>query len=71
MNEPKYEIGQKFKTRGKHSKICIITEILRTYNSKDKLVKVSYQAEHELMGQTITNYDLPEATITRGKIDNK
>jgi hypothetical protein len=71
MNEPRYTVGQKFKTRAKHPQICTVVEIFRTYNSKNELVKVNYQAEYELMGQMIKIYDLPEATIARGKIDNK
>ena len=64
--EPKYSIGTQFKTRGKHPEICTVTDVLRTYNSNDELVKVSYQAEHIFMGQTVVEYDLPEATIARG-----
>lgn len=62
----KYQIGQQFKTRGKFPRLCTVTDILKTYNSKDELVKILYVATHEFMGQTITNYEVCETTIAMG-----
>lgn len=63
---PKYLIGQKFSTRGKHPKLCVVVDILRTYNSAGELVKLSYVTKHSFMGQIITDHDVPETTIAMG-----
>ena len=63
-----YSIGTKFKTRGKAPKVCIVTDILKTYNSAGDLVKTRYQASHEFMGQIVTDYDLCATTIAMGLI---
>ena len=59
-------IGTKFTTRGKHPKECIVTDILKTYNSKGELVSTRYVATHEFLGQTVTDYDVVAVTIQRG-----
>ena len=63
MSEPKYQIGQQFKTRGKSPKLCTVTDILKTFNSKGELVKIRYVAEHQLMGRAIVDHDVCETTI--------
>jgi hypothetical protein len=65
-NEPKYKIGQQYQTRGKYPRLCTITDILKTYNSKDELVKITYVSTHEFLGQIVTNYDVVQTTITLG-----
>jgi hypothetical protein len=69
--EPKYAIGTQFKTRGKAPRTCTVVDIYRTYNSNGELVKVRYVATHEFMGQTVTDYDVVETTIVRGKTESK
>lgn len=64
----RFAIGTKFKTLGKHPKECTVTNILRTYDNADKLVKVSYVATHEFCGQVITDHDVCDTTIARGLI---
>lgn len=64
----RFAIGQQFKTRGKHPRLCTVIDILRTYNSKDALVKVRYVATHETMGQIVTDHDVNETTIAMGAI---
>lgn len=68
MREAKYQIGTTFATRGKHSKLCTVTDIHRTYNSQGELVKLRYVATHEFMGQVVTDYDVPETTIAMGHV---
>ena len=68
MNEPKYPIGTKFKTRHKHPKFCTVVDIHKTYNSKNELVKVRYVTTHEFLGQTVTDHDITETTIAMGFI---
>lgn len=62
----KYEIGTAFKTRGNHPRTCVVTDIYRTYNSQDKLVRLRYVATHQFSDQTVTDYDVVETTISRG-----
>lgn len=61
-----FSIGTQFKSRGKHPRICTITDILRTYNSAGELVKTRYVAEHELLGRTVTDHDVCETTVAMG-----
>ena len=65
--EPRFKIGQKFKTLGKHPRICTITDIHRTYNSANELVNLRYVATHSFMGQTLTEA-VVETTVARGFI---
>ena len=64
-----YAIGTKFKSRGKSPRLCTVIDILKTYNSKSELVKTRYVATQEFMGQVVTDYDLPAATIAMGLIE--
>lgn len=65
----RFSVGQQFMTRHKHPRECIITDILRTYNSAGKLVKVRYVAEHKAAnGQIVTDYDVPGTTVAMGLI---
>ena len=65
----RFTIGTKFMTRGKHARLCTVIDIWRTYNVDGELVRLSYVATHEFMGQTVTERDIPEATIARGLVD--
>lgn len=68
MREPKFKIGQQYKTMGKHPKICTIIDIHKTYNSNGEMVKLSYVSQHEFCGQMLTDNDVVETTIARGLI---
>ena len=63
-----YSIGTKFATRGKAPRICIVTDILKTYNSAGDLVKTRYQTSHEFLGQIVTDYDVCAISIAMGLI---
>jgi len=63
-----YEIGSKFKTRGKYPKECTVVDILRTYNSDNILIKVRYVATYNYCGELITDSDVPGTTIAMGLI---
>lgn len=67
-NTPKHRfpIGTQYKTRGKHPRLCTVTEQLTVTNSKGKVVKTYYHATHEFLGQTITDFNVCDATIARG-----
>lgn len=64
----KFNIGQQFKSRGKHPLLCTITDVLKTYNSRGELVKVRYVATHDVLGQVVTDYDVCETSISRGLV---
>lgn len=68
MREAKYPIGTTFATRGKHPKLCTVTDILKTYNSRGELVKIRYVATHLFAGQVVTDSDVVETTIAMGHV---
>jgi hypothetical protein len=65
---PRFAIGTIFKSHGKHPRTMRVSDILRTYNSAGDLVRIRYVAEHEFMGQTITDHDICETTIARNLV---
>ena len=69
VKEPRFKVGQRFKTRGKHPSVCVVVDILRTFNLAGECVSLRYVATHEFCGQTITDHDVVDATIARGLID--
>lgn len=64
---PRFKIGTKFKTRGKHKRECEVTDILYTFNSTGDLVMVRYVATHDFCGRSMTDYDVVETTIAMGE----
>lgn len=64
-----YPIGTKYTTRGKHPVTCTVTDILKTYNSKNELVHTRYISTHEFMGQLVFDYDVVAVTIARGLLN--
>jgi len=65
------EIGTKFiKQRGKvkNDRIETVTDILKTYNSAGEHIKTRYVAEHDFLGQKVTDSDILGVTIQRGLI---
>lgn len=61
-------IGQTFTARDKSPRECTVTDILRTYNSAIKMVRLRYVATHTFMGQTVTDSDVCETTIAMGAV---
>jgi len=68
MQDARFTIGHQFKTRGKASRLCTVTDILRTYNAAGELVRIRYVATHEMMGQTVTDHDVCETSIMMGTL---
>ena len=68
-----YAIGTKYLTRGKLPRLCTVLEILKTYNSKNELVKIRYISEHEFLGQAVIDNDVVPASIAMGifELENK
>lgn len=68
MIEQRFAIGTRYLTRGKAPRLCTVTDVLRTYNSANELVRLRYVATHEFMGQTMTDGDVCDAAIAMGKL---
>ncbi len=66
MTGTKYAIGTQFTARGKSPRLCTVVDILTTTNAAGDVVKIRYQATHQFMGQTITDSDVIETTISMG-----
>lgn len=66
--EARFAIGTKFRTRGKNPRICMVTDVHRTFNAAGDLVSIRYQATHDFMGQAVTSHDVVDATIAMGLI---
>jgi hypothetical protein len=74
MNErqSKFPIGTQFvkvSAKGKRRDLCTVVDIYRTYNSEGKLVSLRYVAEHDFMGQKVTDYEVVETTIVRALME--
>ena len=66
----RFKIGQKYIPVGRKNKyVCTITDILKTYNSKNDLIKICYVSTHEFLGQIVTDHDVADSTIARGLIN--
>ena len=65
---PRFAIGTTFKSHGKHPKTLRVSDILRTYNAAGELVRIRYEAQHEFMGQIVTDHDVCETTIARNLV---
>ena len=64
--QARFKVGDTYKTRGKHPRLCTIRNILSTYNLQGELVRIRYVADHELNGHVITDYDVCETTVLMG-----
>jgi hypothetical protein len=63
----RFPIGTQFKTRGKKPRLCTVTDILKTFNSAGEQVSLCYVAEHEFMGQILTDNAVTETAIAMGQ----
>ena len=69
MNEqPRFPIGTKYKTRGKHPLVCTVTDIWKTYNYAGNLVRLRYVSTHEFCGHSVETFDVVETTVAMGEI---
>lgn len=56
-------IGDQFIKPGKRKDLCTVIDILKTYNSDDKLVKTEYLCKHDFMGQKVTHIECGTTVI--------
>ena len=69
-NKKLYPIGTKFISQGKRKDIETVTDIFKTYNSKNELVKIEYIVEHDFLNQTIS-HAICHATIRLAEIQGR
>lgn len=65
----RFQIGTTFYTRHKHPRFCTVVDRYTTTNEKGEVVKRCYVCTHEVMGQVVTDYDVPDTTIAMGIVD--
>jgi hypothetical protein len=67
------EIGTKYKARNKRKDLCTVIDVLKTYNSKNELVKTMFLCEHEFMGQKMKHEEndthIQLAVFENGKVE--
>ena len=71
MRIQKYGVGTNFIRKSgkrKNKQVETITDVYRTYNNANELIKIRYVATHEFIGNTITDYDVLETTISRSEL---
>lgn len=65
----RFKVGDQFIRQGRKRKdVETIIDILTTRNTSGEVVKIRYVATHEFLGQTVTDHDVCDTTIARGKI---
>ena len=62
----RYAIGQQYMTRGKHPQCCTVVDILTTTNAAGDRVRIRYVSTHDFLGQSVSDYDVVDATIALG-----
>jgi hypothetical protein len=67
--DAQYKIGTQYYSSGKNKRLCTVTDILTTYNHRGEKVKIRYVASHEFLGQLVTDYDVCETSIKRGRVE--
>lgn len=66
--KPQFAIGTQFRTRDRFPKLCTVTDILTTRNSRGEVVGIAYEATHQFCGQTVTDHNVCQVTIARGLV---
>lgn len=64
----RFPIGTQFMARGEHPIKCTVTDILKTFNSAGRQVRIRYVATYMFEGHEMVNFDVREITIFRGFI---
>jgi hypothetical protein len=63
--QARFPIGTTFTLK---EKLNVVTDIHTTYNSKMEVVKITYIAVHDFMGQTVVVSDIVDATIAKNLV---
>lgn len=64
-------IGESYETRGKNSKIYIVTDIITCRNSKDEIVNQYFISYTDDFVHRLYDYNTPVSTVIRGLITDK
>ena len=64
-----YPVGTKFKTRGKHPKVCTVIDFHTVTNLAGDIVDEYYISSHEFLGQTVIDHNVRLTTIVMGLIE--
>ena len=64
--DARFPIGTTYTTSGRAPRLCVVTDILKTYNNAGELIKIRYVSQHDFMGQKVTDRDVCETEIARG-----
>ncbi|WP_306049215.1 hypothetical protein [Oceaniradius stylonematis] len=67
MDKPQFPVGTAFKTRGKHPRLCTVTDYHVTRNLAGEIVKAEYVATFELIGQKVKGL-YPRTTVAMGVV---
>jgi len=68
--EPRFPVGTRFKKLyGKNVDEYVVVDYHETKALSGRIVKTAYVAITKFAGQDVYDYDVPEATIVRGLID--
>jgi hypothetical protein len=63
-----YPIGTVYTTRGKHPRVCTVTDVWTTFDAQGALVRVRYVCSHDFASQTVRETDVCATTIAMGLI---
>tara|TARA_R110000822_G_scaffold2258_4_gene10856 strand:+ start:214 stop:447 length:234 start_codon:yes stop_codon:yes gene_type:complete len=65
LKKENIKIGVKFLSSGKNKIVCTVIDILKTYNSKNELIKTTYIEQHLFCGQNIKS-EVVAVSVQRG-----
>lgn len=67
MTDQRFEIGTKFQLRRSKKDVrdAEVVDVLKTYNSAGKLVKLRYVVAFDFCGQRLTDCDVCDVTIAK------
>jgi hypothetical protein len=65
----RFPIGTTFRTRHKHPRTCTVVDRYTTTNERGEVVDRRYVCTHEVSGQIVTDYHVPDTTIAMGLIN--
>lgn len=65
----RFPIGTQYFTRGKHPRLCTVTDYHVTRNMKDEVVRSRYVSEHEFLGQIVSDINVTDAAVAMGNYE--
>lgn len=66
MSNFRFPIGTQYLSHGKHPRLCTVSDQMTVTNSKGEVTKRHYHATHEMLGQTVSWYDVNDTNIAKG-----